>query len=76
MRLAEPTAFVVTHRRVLSIAVPMTLAHMSTPLLGLVNTAVIGRLGEAHLLGATALGAVIFDFLFWGSGSCAWERPG
>jgi len=46
----------------------MTLAHLSTPLLGLVDTAVIGRLGEAHLLGAIAIGAVIFDFLFWGFG--------
>lgn len=59
------TAEVVTHRRVLAIALPMTLAHLTTPLLGLANTAVVGRLGDAALLGGVALGAVIFDMLFW-----------
>jgi len=54
----------VTHRRVLAIAVPMTLAYLSTPLLGFVDTTVIGRLGSAPLLGAVAVGAIIFDFVF------------
>lgn len=58
----------VTSRRVLAIAVPMTLAYLSTPLLGIVDTAVIGQLGQAHLMGAIAVGAIIFDFLFWGFG--------
>ena len=44
--------FSVTHRRVLAIAVPMTVANATTPLLGVVATAAIGRLGLAHLLGA------------------------
>ncbi len=56
--------FEVTHRGVLAIAVPMTLAYLSTPLLGVVDTAVIGRLGEAHLIGAVAVGAMIFDVIF------------
>ncbi|HVL73767.1 MAG TPA: MATE family efflux transporter [Beijerinckiaceae bacterium] len=47
----------------------MTLSHLTTPLLGLVDATVIGRLGEAHLLGAVALGAVVFDFLFWSFGA-------
>lgn len=55
----------VTHRRVLAIALPMTLAHLTTPLLGIVNAAVVGRLGDAALLGGVALAAVIFDMLFW-----------
>jgi len=53
----------------LAVALPMTLSHATTPLLGLVDAAVVGRLGEAHLLGAVALGAVIFDFLFWSFGA-------
>ncbi|WP_240539933.1 MATE family efflux transporter [Salinarimonas soli] len=53
----------------LAIALPMTLSHVTTPLLGLVDATVIGRLGEAHLLGAVALGAVVFDFLFWSFGA-------
>lgn len=58
----------VTHRRVLAIALPMTVAHLTTPLLGIIDTAVVGRLGDAALLGGVALGAVVFDFLFWGFG--------
>ncbi|WP_341990776.1 MATE family efflux transporter [Azorhizobium sp. AG788] len=61
-------ALAVTHKSVLAIAVPMTLSHLTTPLLGLVATAVIGRLGDAAALGGVALGAVVFDFLFWGFG--------
>ena len=55
----------VSHGAVLRLAVPMTLAHMSTPLLGFVDATVIGRLGQAPLLGAIATCAVIFDFVFW-----------
>ena len=43
----------------------MTLANLTTPLLGVVGTAVIGQLGEAHLLGAVAISAVVFDCIFW-----------
>ncbi len=49
----------------LAIAVPMTIANVTTPLIGVVGTAVIGRLGEAHLLGAVAMSSVVFDCLFW-----------
>jgi MATE family multidrug resistance protein len=66
----------VNHRRMLVIALPMTLSHVTTPLLGLVDATVIGRLGEAHLLGAVALGAVIFDFLFWSFGSLRMATAG
>lgn len=57
-------AFVVTNRSVLAIAVPMTLAFLTTPLLGIVDTAVVGQLGSAALLGGLALGAITFDLLF------------
>ena len=58
----------VTHGTVIRLALPMTLAHMSTPLLGFADAAIVGRLGQAHLLGAIAMAAVIFDFIFWGFG--------
>ena len=61
---ARSRPFDVTSRSVIAIAVPMTLAYSSTPLVGLVDTAVIGRLGDAALLGGIAIGAVIFDLLF------------
>lgn len=59
----------VTSRRFLTIALPATLAQMTTPILGLVATGAIGRLGDAVLLGAVAVGALLFDFVFWVFGS-------
>ncbi|MEP9386088.1 MATE family efflux transporter [Mesorhizobium sp. KR9-304] len=56
--------FSVTHRTVLAIAVPMTLAYLTTPLLGLVDTAVVGQFGDAALLGGLATGALVFDIVF------------
>jgi MATE family multidrug resistance protein len=49
---------------VFAIAVPMTLAFLTTPLLGLVDTAVVGRLGDAALLGGLAIAAILFDLVF------------
>lgn len=56
--------FIVTNRSVLAIAVPMTLAYLTTPLLGIVDTAVIGQFGDAALLGGLAAGALVFDVVF------------
>ncbi|UHC15109.1 MATE family efflux transporter [Methylobacterium currus] len=66
----------VTHRRILALALPMTLANVTTPLLGLVGTAAVGRLGDAALLGALALGAVVFDYLFWTFGALRMATAG
>ncbi|HSI41732.1 MAG TPA: MATE family efflux transporter [Xanthobacteraceae bacterium] len=62
---AAAGARAVTHRRMLALALPATLAQMTTPLLGLVATGAIGRLGDAVLLGAVAVGALLFDVVFW-----------
>jgi len=62
--LGSPRAFAVTNRSVLAIAVPMTLAYLTTPLLGIVDTAVVGQLGNAALLGGLAAGAIVFDVVF------------
>ena len=43
----DGNTFMVTHRLVLSIAVPMTLAYLTTPLLGITDTAVVGQFGDA-----------------------------
>lgn len=62
--IARP--FPVNSRVVVGLAVPMTLAYMSTPLLGIVDTAVIGQLADAALIGGIAVGAIIFDIIFGG----------
>lgn len=54
--------------RVFHLAWPIILSNTSTPLLGLVDTAVIGNLGDAALLGAIAIGGMLFSFLYWGFG--------
>jgi MATE family, multidrug efflux pump len=63
--MTEPPTFHVTHGRVFGIAAPTMVANLTTPLLGIVGTAVIGRLGQAHLLGAVAMSALVFDLIFW-----------
>jgi putative MATE family efflux protein len=61
---ASSRPFTVTNRMVFSIAVPMTLAYLTTPLLGIVDMAVVGQLGDAALIGGLAVGAIIFDVVF------------
>ncbi len=56
------------YRRVIGLAWPFILANAAVPLLGLVDTAVIGNLGSAQDLGAIAFGALIFSFVYWGFG--------
>ena len=53
------------HRRVWRLAAPNILANLTIPLLGAVDTAVVGRLGAAEI-GAVAIGATVFSFLYWG----------
>lgn len=57
-----------THGRVLRVAGPIVLSNATVPLLGAVDTAVIGQLGQAAPLGAVGLGAVILATLYWAFG--------
>lgn len=59
---------ILTHRRVWALAGPIILSNISVPLVGAVDTAVVGHLPEPDSIGAVALGALIFTFLFWGFG--------
>ena len=54
----------ISHRSVLTIAVPIMLSNVTEPLIGVVNTAVIGQLPEAYYIGAISIGSLIFSFLF------------
>ena len=54
-----------TTAQVFAIAGPAMIANLTTPLIGIVATTAIGRLGDATLLGAVAMASVIFDCLFW-----------
>ncbi|MGR8921732.1 MAG: MATE family efflux transporter, partial [Gammaproteobacteria bacterium] len=63
-----PDARRLTHRRTLALALPIMLANVSTPLIGLVDTAVVGRLPDPAYIGAVALGGLVFSILFWAFG--------
>jgi MATE family multidrug resistance protein len=54
------------HRDVWRIAAPMIVSNVTVPLLGIVDTAVMGHLEHARYLAAVAVGATIFSFLFLG----------
>ncbi len=55
-------------REVGGLAWPLILSNITVPLLGLVDTAVLGHLSEERYLGAATLGATLFSFLYWGFG--------
>ena len=55
----------ITHRRVLSIALPIVISNATVPILGAVDTGVIGQLGGAAPIGAVGIGAIILGALYW-----------
>lgn len=62
--MAEP-GDAITHRRVLRIAFPIVISNATVPLLGLVDTGVVGQMGEAAPIGAVGIGAIILTALYW-----------
>ncbi|WP_106745746.1 MATE family efflux transporter [Yoonia maritima] len=54
-----------THRRVLTIAVPIVLSNATVPILGVVDTGVVGQMGEAAPIGAVGIGAIILTAIYW-----------
>lgn len=54
-----------THKRILAIAVPIVLSNATVPILGAVDTGVVGQLGDAVPIGAVAIGSVILSSIFW-----------
>jgi len=53
-----------THRQVWTMAWPIILANVTVPLLGAVDTAVVGHLPEAYYIGAVAIGAMLFNYIY------------
>ena len=62
---AGGTGTAITHRRVLNIAVPIVLSNATIPLLGAVDTAVVGQLGLAAPIGAVGIGAIVLTTIYW-----------
>ena len=53
------------NRKILALAIPSIIANITTPLLGLVDTAIVGHMGNAVYIGAIAVGGVMFNMLYW-----------
>ncbi|WP_255298371.1 MATE family efflux transporter [Brevibacillus dissolubilis] len=55
----------ITHQQYLVLATPLILSTLSTPLLGAVDTAVVGQLPDPAYIGGVAVGTLIFNTLYW-----------
>lgn len=53
---------------IFKIALPIMLSNVSTPLIGVVDTVIIGQTPDPSLIGAVAVSALIFTFVFWAFG--------
>ncbi len=56
------------NKQVYRLAVPNIVSNFSIPLLGAVDTALMGRLESESYLGAVGIGGIIFSFIYWGFG--------
>lgn len=53
------------NRQILAIAVPAIISNITTPVLGLVDVAIVGHIGAAAYIGAIAVGSTMFNMLYW-----------
>ena len=56
------------NRQILRLAIPSILANIIIPLVGLVDTAIVGHISDAHAIGGIAIGTMLFDLLYWNFG--------
>ena len=56
------------NRQILALAVPSIIANITTPLLALVDTAIVGHMGSAMFIAAIAVGGTLFNMIYWAFG--------
>lgn len=56
------------NRTVLKLAIPSIFANITVPLVGMADTAIAGRIGDASVLGGIAIASMLFDLLYWNMG--------
>lgn len=56
------------NREILRLAIPSIFANITIPLVGLVDTAIVGHISDASVIGGIAIGTMIFDLLYWNFG--------
>ena len=58
----------IINRNILRLALPSIMANITVPLVGIVDIAIAGRLGDAASIGGIAIGSMLFDLLYWNMG--------
>lgn len=53
------------NRKILALALPNIISNITVPLLGLVDIAIVGHLGDDSLIGGIAIGTAVFNFIYW-----------
>ena len=53
------------HREILALSIPSIIANITTPLLGIIDVAIVGNMGSAVYIAAIAIGSTIFSMLYW-----------
>tara|TARA_Y100000588_G_scaffold143711_1_gene157675 strand:- start:23274 stop:24620 length:1347 start_codon:yes stop_codon:yes gene_type:complete len=56
------------YKKIWILSWPTILSNLTVPLLGAVDTAVMGHLPDASYIGGVAIGSMIFSFIYWGFG--------
>lgn len=56
------------NKQILRLALPSILANITIPLVGLVDTAIVGHISDAAAIGGIAIGTMLFDLLYWNFG--------
>lgn len=54
--------------QILRLAIPSILANITIPLVGLIDTAIVGHIANATAIGGIAIGTMLFDLLYWNFG--------
>ena len=53
------------NRQILAIALPAIVSNITTPVLGLIDVAIVGHIGSAAYIGAVAVGTAMFNMIYW-----------
>lgn len=63
--MSAPLLVVPSYSALIKFAVPVMFAAIATPLMGMVDTAILGRLGDPAVIAAAGIGATIFTVIYW-----------
>ena len=58
------------NKEILRLAIPSILANITIPLVGLVDTIIVGHISDAHAIGGIAIGTMLFDLFYWNFALC------